>query len=160
MSRKSEATKHSFSGDRKLELVYKLVIDIGREVLNINIDYSPIHHPYAHVVISPINTELVGENIVEMTINIEKISRGNIDIDKPIINFRIVCDHGWIYYGYAIARSTTGITYTEKTWLHILYEGLRYERIDLDEDLRNKLENIIARVTELVLEVMEEEGII
>lgn len=160
MSRKSEIAKHSFSGDKKLELIYKLVIDTGRDMLNINIDYSPIHHPYAYIVISPINTELAGENIIEMTIDIEKISKDNIDIDKSIINFRIMCDHGWIYYGYAIARSTMGIAYTEKTWLHILYEGLRYERIDLDEDLHNKLEEIIRRTIRFVVEVVEEEGIV
>jgi len=160
MSKKSEVVKHSFSGDRKLELIYKLVIDAGRNALNINIDYNPIHHPYAYIVISPVNTELVGENIIEMTINIEKISRDSIDIDKSIVNFRIMCDHGWIYYGYATARSTMGITYAEKTWLHILYEGLRYERIDLDEDLRNRLEEIIRRTIMFVIEVLEEEGIV
>ncbi len=160
MDRKSEVAKHSFSEDRKLELIYKLITTAGREILNINIDYSPIHHPYAHIVISPINTELIGENIIEMTIDIEKISKDSIDIDKTIINFRIMCDHGWIYYGYGIARSTTGISYTEKTWLHILYEGFRYEKIDLDEDLHKKLKEIIVRVTKLVAEIVEEEGII
>ncbi len=160
MSRKGEVAKHCFSGDRKLELIYKLIVDIGRDVLSINIDYSPIHHPYAYVVVSPMDTDLVGENIVEMTMNIEKISRGNIDMNKSIINFRIMCDHGWIYYGYAIARSTTGIAYAEKSWLHILSEGLRYERIDIAEDLRSKLERIIMKIAELAIEVMEEEGII